>query len=191
MANNFKVIASRTVFDGQILQVRVDQLRLDDGQQVSREVVVHHGGAAVALQADDGSFLMVRQYRYGSGQYQLEFPAGKKEPGEDGLAVVTREVAEETGYEGRGFVSLGSIVPTGAYDSEVIDMFYARQGAYVGQHLDSDERLEVLRMTLDELTAKVMDNEIVDAKTIVMIMMLNQRAERNKKDGKEEETADR
>ena len=75
-----------------------------------------------------------------------EYPAGKREPGEEPLLTAQREIIEETGYEGRDFVYLGNMVPTPAYDTEVIELYYARSGKYIkGQHLDDDESIRLFK----------------------------------------------
>ena len=68
--------------------------------------------------------------------------------------------------------------PTPAYDTEVIDMYYAKKGKYVGQHLDEDERIDVCKLTLDELSDKILSNAIPDAKTIGMTFLVKENKER-------------
>ena len=108
----------------------------------------------------------------------LEYPAGKREKGEDDLAVAKREIAEETGYEGKDWVYLGTIYPTPAYDSETIGLYYAKKGNYVGQHLDQDEHINVSKLTLDEITEKIVNGEIHDAKTVSMTFLVKEMKER-------------
>ena len=108
----------------------------------------------------------------------LEYPAGKREKGEDDLAVAKREIAEETGYEGKDWVYLGTIYPTPAYDSETIGLYYAKKGNYVGQHLDQDEHINVSLLTLDEITDKIIAGEVHDAKTVSMTFLIKEMKER-------------
>ena len=163
-----------TVYDGHILKVRLDEAELLDGTTAPREVVVHPGGVGIALEDDEGKFFFVTQWRYGQDKVMLEYPAGKKEPGEDPLTTAKREIIEETGYEGEGFVRLGSLVPTPAYDTEVIELYYARQGKYVGQHLDEDENINLSKLTLDEITQKILSGEVDDAKTVAMTFLIKE-----------------
>lgn len=133
------------------------------------------GGVAIALEHPDHTFSLVRQYRYAQQKELLEFPAGKKEKGEDPLHTAMREVAEETGYTGKEFTFLTEIVPTGAYDSEVISLYYAKADQWVGQHFDQDERLHVCRYTLEQISAMILNQEITDAKTIAIAYFLERR----------------
>lgn len=169
-----KTIKQTTVYDGHIIKVRLDEAELPDGSCAPREVVVHPGGVGIALEDADGKFFFVRQYRYGQGIVMLEYPAGKKEPGEDPLETAKREIVEETGYEGEGFVRLGSLVPTPAYDSEVIELYYAKQGKFLGQHLDADENINLTKLSLDEITELVVKGEVTDAKTVAMTFLIRE-----------------
>ena len=167
-----KTISKEYVYHGLILNVRKDEAETADGQRVPREVVEHPGGVGIAMEDEEGKFFLVTQYRYAQEAIMTEYPAGKREPGEEPLITAQREIVEETGYEGKDFFYLGQMAPTPAYDSEIIHLYYARQGAFVGQHLDDDEDLNVSKMTLDEITAKIVKGEITDAKTIGMTFLV-------------------
>jgi ADP-ribose pyrophosphatase len=169
-----KRISSEYKYCGKVINVRVDQARIPNGNMTLREVVEHPGGVGIALEDDEGRFFMVTQYRYAQEQIMLEYPAGKKEKGEDPLTTAKREIVEETGYEGRDFVYLGNMVPTPAYDTEVIELYYARTGKYIGQHLDDDESIRLSRLTLDEITEKIVKGEINDAKTMGMTFLIRE-----------------
>ncbi len=167
-------LSEEEIFKGHILRVRKDTAKMPDGQIVEREVVEHPGGVAIALEDSEGKFFLVTQWRYAQEQVTLEFPAGKKEAGEDPLTTATREIVEETGYEGTDWRYLGSMMPTPAYDTEVIELYYAKAGAFLGQHLDDDEDLSAERYTLDELTALVLSGTLRDAKTMYMTLLLQE-----------------
>ena len=151
------------IFEGQILRVRKDEAEMPDGQIVEREVVEHPGGVGIALENEDGKFFLVRQWRYAQEQETLEFPAGKKEKGEDPLMTAMREIVEETGYEGCDWKYLGSMMPTPAYDTEVIELY-----------LDSDEDLDVAAYSLEELTDAVLAGKLRDAKTMYLTLLLRE-----------------
>ncbi len=169
-----KKLSEEEIYKGFMLRVRKDKAQLPDGQCVEREVVEHPGGVAIALEDEKGEFYMVTQWRYAQEQVTLEFPAGKKEPGEDPLETAKREIIEETGYEGKDWRLIGSMMPTPAYDTEVIELYYAKKGAFRGQHLDSDEDLDVRTYSLKELTDKAVRGELHDAKTMYMALLVNE-----------------
>ncbi len=174
-----KQISADYKYHGAVVNLRVDQVQLSDGQIVQREVVEHHGGVGIALEDEDGKFFVVTQWRYAQDMVTLEFPAGKRESGEDDLTTAKREIIEETGFEGTDFRYLGYIIPTGAYDSEQIGLYYAKKGKFCGQDLDSDEFLNVSKMTLDELTEGILAGKIPDAKTIAMTFMIKELKEKH------------
>lgn len=165
-------------FHGKVINLRTDLATAPDGSEVYREVIEHPGGVAIALEDEDGTFFMVTQYRYAQEKILLEFPAGKKEIGEDPMDTAKREIIEETGYEGTDFIHFGFIVPTGAYDTETIELYYAKKGRFLGQHLDEDENINVSKMTLNEIIDGIMEKKIPDAKTIALAFMIKAYKER-------------
>lgn len=169
-----KTLTKESIFDGVILHVRKDTAQTVDGEIVTREVVEHPGGVGIAMEDDDGTFFLVSQWRYAQSVVTLEFPAGKREKGEDPLTTGKREVIEETGYEGKDWYYLGHIFPTPAYDTEIIDLYYARKGAFCGQHFDRDEHIQLKKYTLDELTEMVVHQEISDSKTVYMTLLIRE-----------------
>lgn len=89
------------------------------------------------------SFLMVRQFRHGSGELSLEFPGGVLEDWEVPAEGVLRELREETGYEAADCMRLGSLWPNPAFQRNKCHIFLARGLRKVAEPaLDSDEFLE-------------------------------------------------
>ncbi len=175
-----ETLKKTTVYDGHIIRVRLDEAKTPEGETVPREVVEHPGGVGIALEDEEGKFFFVTQYRYAQEKIMLEYPAGKKEPGEDPMTTAKREIIEETGYEGLDFFHLGSMVPTPAYDTEVIELYYAKKGRFLGQHLDADEYLNLCRLSLDEITEKILNGEVDDAKTIGMTFLIRENKARGR-----------
>lgn len=172
METGEKTLTEEYMYRGRIVNVRRDTAELPDGRTAEREVVEHPGGVGIALEDEDGRFFFVSQWRYAQNEMTLEFPAGKKEPGEEPQMTAAREIVEETGYEGTDWKYLGRMYPTPAYDTEVVEFYYAKKGAFRGQHLDSDEWIHVSRLTLEEMTEKCLAGEIPDAKTMSMLLLL-------------------
>lgn len=174
MDNKEKPIKQEYVYKGKIINVRNDVAEMPDGNVVPREVVEHCGGVGIALEDEEGKFFFVKQWRYAQMVETIEYPAGKKEIGEEPLDTAKREIVEETGYEGKDWVHLGIMYPTPAYDEEVLDMYYAKVGEFKGQHLDPDESIDVYRYTLDEMTDMIVEGKIPDAKTIAMTFFVKE-----------------
>lgn len=163
---------TKRVYEGKIIHVRVDQAEVM-GKKVTREVVEHPGGVAILAMTDEGKVLCVQQYRYAQGREMLEVPAGKLEYHEDPFLTGKRELQEETGYEAKNWVFLGEFIPTGAYLEEKIWMYYADQLQFVGQKFDEDEFIEVIKLSLEELKGKILDQSIIDGKTMAMVLKVD------------------
>ena len=164
-------LSSREIFDGRILHVFEDTVRLPNGAAASREYLRHIGAVCVIPVLEDGSVLVERQYRYPVAQVLTEIPAGKLDTkDEDHLLAAQRELREETGATAARWPSLGLFYPACAYSDEAIEMYLA-QGLHFGErHLDADEFLNVARVPLTELVEEVMAGRIPDAKTQIAIL---------------------
>ena len=164
-------IASETVYDGKILHVTRDTVRLENGDEATREVIHHPGGACVVPLTEHGTVLMVKQFRYPHAEETLELPAGKLEYGENPLTCAERELREEAGATAEVLEPLGCLYPTPAYDKEIIYMYLARNINRSGtQDLDEDEFLDVTELPLSEAVQMVMDDKIRDAKTQIALL---------------------
>lgn len=166
--------SSKSLIQGKIVNLRHDQVELPDGSEALREIVEHPGGVCIAARMEDGRFLMVEQFRYAHQRVFTEFPAGKREPGEDPLSCAMRELEEETGYKAKVMIPMGEFIPSPAYLEEVIYLFYAPELEFVGQHLDEGEFLNVKPVDLPALVQATMDGDLMDGKTVALTMKLNQ-----------------
>lgn len=162
---------SELIFDGKILHLYRDDIRLPDGNPAEREVVRHVGAVCVIPILDDGRVVMERQYRYPVDEVILEIPAGKlNAKSEDHEAAIRRELEEETGYTAGELILLGKFYPACAYSDETIWMYLAK-GLVQGQrHLDEDEFLDVELIPLADLVQQVVSGEIPDAKTQIAVL---------------------
>ena len=177
MSHIEKTIDSTRIYEGKVVRLRRDTVELENGKQTFREVIDHPGGVSILAMDEEGKIFFVRQFRYPFGRMLLELPAGKLEPGEDPADSGRRELREETGCSAGRFVPMGKLIPTCAYDTEVIHLFFASELTRGEQDLDENEFLSVERYTLDEALQMVLDGEIIDAKT--QIGLLKYQALRN------------
>lgn len=165
-----KTLSSKKIFDGHILHVRLDTIRLPNGEEASREVVDHPGGVCVLALDEENNALMVSQFRYPYMEVVREVPAGKLEYGEDPRAAAIRELKEETGAVAGEFRSLGELYPSPGYCGEIIRMYLARDLSFGETHLDEDEFLNLERVPFAHLVDQVLSGEIKDAKTIAVVL---------------------
>lgn len=137
------------------------------------EVLDHVGGVCIAAEDTDNNFYLVEQFRYGVAKKMLEFPAGLTDPGEMPEDTAIRELREEIGYLASNLVPLGHTYASPAYLNEKIHLFYASDLKFVGQDLDENEELTVIKKDLNWIKDKIMSNEITDSKTIALYSRLD------------------
>ena len=166
-----KTLKRNDIFEGRIIRVHVDDIELENGQPGRREVVDHPGGVCVAAVTKNRELLFVRQYRYPYHEVCLELPAGKLEPGEDPAEAIKRELMEETGCTGRDWQFCGNLYPSPGYCGEIIRLWFCYVDEESGtQELDEDEFVVCEKIPIAKAVEMVMNNEIPDAKTQVLIL---------------------
>lgn len=164
-----KTLAMRRGFEGRALTVDILDVELPGGRRTTREVVRHRGAAVILARRPDGTFIFVRQYRKAVERTLLEVSAGCIEPGEPVDACAVRELAEETGYRAIHIEKLGVIVPCAGYSEELLHLYFAEVGqAPESQNLDSDENLEPVVLSAEEIARMIASGEICDGKSIAI-----------------------
>lgn len=170
MAEEFKRLGRRLVYEGTIINYYRDTVQVPNGNVAEWDFIGHKGAAAVVPVREDGKILMVRQWRNALDRYTLEIPAGglnDKEPTRDAAA---RELQEETGYVSEDLSLLITIRTTVAFCNEKIDIYVARHLKPGHQHLDEDEFIDVKAYDVEELCEMIYSGQIEDSKTIAAIM---------------------
>jgi ADP-ribose pyrophosphatase len=157
----------KEIYRGRVVKLDVETVTLPNGATVDLEIIRHQGAVAVVPLKNDGTVLLIRQYRHAAGGYIYEVPAGKLEPGEDPRHCAARELEEEIGYRASSLQPMLSFFTTPGFTDEVIYLFLATGLTPGNQSLDHDEVLEVVEMALDEAMARIEDGTIRDGKTII------------------------
>lgn len=168
-------IDGEQVFAGALLDVRRDRVRLPDGGTATREYIVHPGAVLVVPMLDADTVVIERQFRYPNNRVFVEFPAGKRDPGETPFQTAVRELREEAGYQAATWTRLGEVHTVVSYSTEAIDLWLAEDLTHVGAALDPGEFLEVGTMPLEDLMAAADRGEITDVKTVAVLYHLARR----------------
>jgi ADP-ribose pyrophosphatase len=166
------------IYKGRILDVRLEEVALPNGRNVTLEMVRHPGAAAVVALDGDDTVALLHQFRHAAGGFIWEIPAGTLNPGEEPLACARRELQEETGLVADEWIALGSIFTAPGFCDERIHLFLARRLRLAAQQLDHDEVLSVRRTPLARALEMIRNDELQDAKSIAG---LHRAAERLKK----------
>lgn len=164
------LIERKSIYEGRIVNLSVDKVELPNGRVCELEMIRHQGAAAVVPVDDERNVLMVKQYRYASGGWLLEVPAGKLDGGEAPENCATREVREETGYKPGKLIPMGWIFTTPGFTDEKIWLYLARDLEPSKQNLQTDEVLTVERMPFSEAFNMALKGEIHDAKSVCALL---------------------
>lgn len=169
---------TRNIYTGKVITLNIDTVQLPNGVTVDLETIRHPGAAAVVPLKDNGTVVLIRQFRHAVGGFIYEIPAGKLAPGEDPMHCASRELEEEVGYRAASFELLSSIFTAPGFADEVIHVYKATGLTKGRQHLDRDEVLDVIEMPLSEAITKIEDGTIRDGKTIVGLQAVYIKAQR-------------
>jgi len=164
-------IETRRVYDGKIINVRVDTVRMPSGLNATREIVEHSHAVCIVPIDEDGNVVMVRQYRKPAEETLLEVPAGGVEEGEVSEDAVLRELQEEIGYTADNLQHLSSFWVAPGWATEFMHAYLATGLRPSRLDADEDENIQVVRVPFEEALAMFKTGEIKDGKTIAAMLL--------------------
>ena len=149
MTIRWERLARETVFEGRVLELRRDRIRLvADGRESESvyDVVHHRGAAAVVALFEDDTVALLRQFRYPVEETIWEIPAGTLSPGESFRDCAERELEEETGHRAGRWRRLARFFTTPGFCDEVMEIWLAEDLKDGQTRHDEDEHIEVVRV---------------------------------------------
>ena len=167
-----KTFKSKTIYQGKIINLRLDKVKLPNGKLTEREIIEHPGAVAILPSISPGRIILIKQYRKPVEEILYEIPAGKLNPGEDEIKCARRELEEETGFQAKKITKLVSFYPTPGISNEKISIFKAENLKKVLSSPESDEFIKIEEIEIDEAIRKIRSGEIKDSKTIIGLLML-------------------
>lgn len=163
-------ISTKNVFDGNLLHVNVDKVRLPDGNTSTRDWIRHPGASAIVPVFEDGTIMLVNQYRFPPRKLFLEVPAGKLDQGESPDKTAVRELKEECGITCKSIQKTGEFYPAIGYSNEIIHIYVAWNLDLKDQQADDDEFLINQRISFSKALKLIQSGEISDGKTICALI---------------------
>ena len=164
-------IGTKRIYEGNIINVRVDTVRMPSGRDATREIVEHSHAVCIVPIDNEGNVVLVRQYRKPAEDALLEVPAGGVEDGEISEEAVLRELQEEIGYTADHLEHLSSFWVAPGWATEYMHAYLAtglRESRLEG---DEDENIEVVRLRFNEAVSMLKTGEINDGKTIAALLL--------------------
>jgi ADP-ribose pyrophosphatase len=171
-----ELLARTTIYQGRILQLEIDVVKLPSGHTVDMEIVRHPGSVVMLPIPEPGKIILIRQYRYSIDRAIWELPAGSLKPGENPDAAAARECEEEIGLTPGRVTRLGGYYPTPGFCDELMNYYRCEDlrppAPDSTARQDEDEMIEPRTFTIAEARALVASGEIVDLKTLAGLSLL-------------------
>lgn len=166
-----KVLNSKKLFTGRVLELFQDYVVEPSGRSTTREVVRHPPAVVILPMINKEDIILVRQYRYAVDDFLWELPAGSVENGETILQAGARELEEETGYHANSMSELAKFYSAPGFTDERMHLILASQLMKTQPHPDEDENIECHPISRDRVFAMLFGGDIIDAKTIVALLL--------------------
>lgn len=164
-----RTMKSDRIYEGKIVNLRIDTVELPDKKYSKREIVEHPGAVAIIPITEDNKIILVRQFRKSVEKPLLEIPAGKIEINEEPKETALRELAEETGFKANNMEYITEFYTSPGFSNEKVYLFLATQLQNGEANPETDECIETETYDILDLVEMVDRGEINDSKTIIGI----------------------
>ncbi len=165
-----KTMKSERIYEGKVINLRVDTVELPDRKYSKREIVEHDGAVGILAVTGEGKLIFVKQFRKSVEEILLEIPAGRIETDEAPIDCAKRELEEETGFKANSMSKMMDFYTSPGFSNEILHIYLAQNLSPGTASPDEDEYIEVIYLTLDEALKRLEAGEIKDSKTIIAIL---------------------
>jgi 8-oxo-dGTP pyrophosphatase MutT (NUDIX family) len=182
--NPWLTLSSKRTYENTWISVREDQVIDPSGNPGIYGVVSPKNLALGVLPIfDDGSTVLVGQYRYALDRYSWEMPEGGGKIGGDPAAAIARELMEETGYRANGWHLLHEMSLSNSVTDEWVMTWLAWDLTAGEAEPESTEDLTVWRLPFAELVELVLDGTVFDSMTVAAVTLVETRRHRGARSG--------
>ncbi|MBN1862913.1 MAG: NUDIX hydrolase [Dehalococcoidales bacterium] len=165
-----ETLASRLIYQGRAVRLRIDTVRASGGRETTREIVEHSDCIAVVAVDAEEKVLLVKQFRKAVEKALLEIPAGGIDPGESPEDAVSREMQEETGYLPHRVERLGGFYSAPGYATEYLYLYLATDLTPSRLFAEDTEGISLVRVSAAQISGLIASGEICDAKSIAGLL---------------------
>lgn len=166
--------SSTCVYQGKRISLYTPEIQLADGKSHRKELVAHPGAVVILPFFNKDNIILIRNYRVAIDKTLWELPAGTLEPEEPPHVTAHRELIEETGYEAKKMTKVMTFYTTPGFTNEQMHAYIAEDLTFVGQDLEENEQIEVVRKPFTDAIHMIKSGEIQDAKTIALLLFMAQ-----------------
>ena len=169
MENPYKTLSSTEIFRGKFISLVHEEIEIPSGKKSSRQIVTHPGAVVILPIANDGKFILLKQYRHALRETIYEFPAGTLEQNENPIDCARRELEEEISFSASNWTELGAHYPAPGFCNEIQHYYLATDLTPASREKDEDEIIEVCTMDISEIKTAILENAIKDAKSVSIL----------------------
>ncbi len=186
LSGKAKLLSSKVAYEGKVFSVHADTVIEPGSTKPETRDVIRHSGSVVVLAVDDTSnpqdptIILIRQYRHAAGQFLLELPAGRINPGEAPLAAAKREMIEETGFRAKRWTLLTKYFASPGFLGEWMQIYLAEDIREGTATPEEDEHIELVRIPLSHAMELIANNNIHDGKTLIGLSLFNASRDRDR-----------
>ncbi len=170
MSEPFKKIKTERIYNGKVINVRVDTVKYKDNK-IKWEIVEQGNAVVIMPFMGDNKFILINQYRYTTGGFIWELPAGRAHDNESLELCAQRELEEECGYRAKTIKKMLTYYPSPGVSNEIMHLFFAKDlYEATDARPDDDEIIRTEMLSLGNIEDMINNGTIKDAKTILAFL---------------------